>query len=102
MHAIHRVRIHLVPQFFKKRPKSSAVDLVPTEAPSQLVVVVRRPVQKRPIAQRVFGLFTFIMIPGFLLATSIPALAAGTNAFGDDTAVELAAPKTSTEGQTVA
>ena len=87
---------------FKKRTtQSSVVDVVPAEAPRQVVVVVRRPVQNRPIVQPLFGLFTFIMITSFLLATSIPALAAGTTAFGDDMAIELAAPKTSTEGQTV-
>ena len=80
--------------------KSSAVEL-PTEVPAQVVVVVRPAVSKRPIHQRVFGFLTFLMIPGFLLATSIPALAAGTTAFGDDMAVTLEAPKVSTEGQTV-
>jgi surface antigen len=49
----------------------------------------------------VFGFFTFLMIPGFLLATSIPALAAGTSTFGDDTVVALEAPKSNTDGQTV-
>ena len=81
------------------KQKSSAVEL-PTETARQ-IVVVRRPAQKRRVTQKVFGLFTFIMIPGFLMATSIPALAAGTSPFGDDTVVTLAAPTTSTEGQTV-
>ena len=95
----------MLPKFsaFSKRSskKSSALDL-PTEAASQVVVVVRRPAQqKRPVIQRVFGLFTFLMIPGFLLATSIPALAAGTTTFGDDVAVTLDAPTISTEGQSV-
>jgi surface antigen len=94
----------LLPKFHalkKFRSQSAVVDLPAVEAASPAVVVVRRPVQKRPVTQRVFGLFTFLMIPGFMLATSIPALAAGTTAFGDDTAVQLAAPKTSTEGQSI-
>jgi surface antigen len=63
--------------------------------------VVRRPVKKRQPIERAFGLFTFLMIPGFFLATSIPALAAGTTAFGDDAVVTLAEPTISNEGQSV-
>jgi surface antigen len=50
----------------------------------------------------VLGLFTFLVIPGFFLASSIPALAAGANAFGDDMPVTLAAPEAQAEGQSVA
>jgi surface antigen len=82
------------------RKKSSAV-AVPAEPATTTVVVVRRAAQKRPFTQRAFGLFTFIMIPGFLMATTIPAIAAGTTPFGDDTVVTLATPKTSTEGQSI-
>ena len=88
----------MLAKFLSKKNTEVAL---PTETPSQVVVVVRPAVTKRPIHQRVFGLFTFIMIPGFLLATSIPALAAGTTPFGDDTVVTLAAPETSVEGQSV-
>jgi surface antigen len=73
----------------------------PIEAPSQVVVVVRHPA-KKPVAQRIFGAFTFVMIPGFLLATSIPAIAAGSTAFGEDTAALLSAPKLApVEGQSI-
>ncbi len=90
----------------RRKSKSTAVDL-PIEAPgfpppAPVVVVVRPAVKKRPTTQRVLGLFTFLMVPGFLLASSIPAIAAGTNPFGDDISAQLAAPKVSDEGQTVA
>jgi peptidoglycan DL-endopeptidase CwlO len=85
----------------RRKSKSTAVEL-PIEASAPVVVVVRPAVKKRPTTQRVLGLFTFLMVPGFLLASSIPAIAAGTNPFGDDISAQLAAPKVSDEGQTVA
>lgn len=48
------------------------------------------------------GVGTVILIPGFLLASSIPALAAGVTPFGDDTKLNLAAPAAiQAEGQSV-
>ena len=89
----------MLPKFSRK--KSSAVEL-PPEATQQLVVVVRRPIAKRSFIRRILGLLTFLIIPGFLFASSIPALAAGANAFGDDTPITLAAPEKQEAGQTVA
>lgn len=88
----------MLPTFFSK--KSSAIEL-PAEPPRQVVVVVKRPVMKRSPIRRVLGLATFLLIPGFLFATSIPALAAGANAFGDDTPIVLDAPQKQAAGQSV-
>lgn len=87
-----------LPRFTRK--KSSTVDL-PTEAPQQVVVVVRRPVAKHSIARRGLGLITFLVVPGFVLVSTIPALAAGANAFGDDMHITLAAPQKAETGQSV-
>lgn len=89
----------MLPMLRKK--KSTAVEH-PTEASGPVVVVVRPAVKKRPATQRLLGLFTFLMVPGFMLASSIPAIAAGTNPFGDDFTAKLAVPEVSDEGQTVA
>ena len=89
----------MLPTFFSK--KSSAVDL-PPEPARQVVVVVRRPITKPSFTRRILGLGTFLIIPGFLFATSIPALAAGANAFGDDIPVVLAEPEQQVAGQSVA
>lgn len=99
MYASYRVRIHLVlPKFSRK--KNTAVDL-PAEVAPQVIVVVRQPVRKRSIARQVLGLLTFLLIPGFFFASSIPALAAGANPFGDDAPTVLEAPKVQAEGQSV-
>ena len=93
----------MLPRFSRK--KSSVVELpasAAVETPAPLVVVVRRPVMKRSFTRRILGLATFLTIPGFLFATTIPAIAAGANAFGDDTPITLAAPQEQDAGQSVA
>lgn len=95
----------MLPRFSRKK---SSVTEIPSEAsalaetPGQVVVVVRRPVMKRSFTRRILGFATFLTIPGFLFATTIPALAAGANAFGDDTPITLAAPQEQDAGQSVA
>ena len=88
----------MLPRFSAK--KSSTID-IPAEPAAPVIVVVRRPVSKRSIARRTLGLFTFLVIPGFIFASTIPAIAAGANAFGDDMQVTLDAPKAQEIGQTV-
>lgn len=80
---------------------STAVDR-PTTGPATTVVVRRAVPAKRRISERILGGLTLLLVPGFLLASSIPALAAGTNPFGDDTPVVLADPVDTREGQTLA
>ncbi len=84
----------------KRASKNNEIETPAAVAPTR-VVVVRPAVKRRSFSERAFGLFTLLVIPGFLLASSIPALAAGNSAFGDDVPVVLAAPKSVTEGQTV-
>lgn len=82
--------------------KSKAVVAAPAEVTAAVLVVVRPPAVKRRLTERVLGVGTVILIPGFLLASSIPALAAGVTPFGDDTKIELAAPVSiQADGQTV-
>lgn len=86
----------------KFRTKKAEV-ATPTEALVPLVVVVQRPVFKRKLSERVLGVATVILIPGFLLASSIPALATGVTAFGDDAKLDLAAPDSAPiDGQSLA
>ncbi len=59
-------------------PKKSSALARPTEATpdTTTVVVVRRAAApKRPMHKRLLGIATAVVIPGFLLATSLPALA---------------------------
>jgi surface antigen len=79
--------------------KSAPLDQ-PVAAPSQTLVVVRRP-QPKSGPRRLVGLLTFLVIPGFVVVTTIPALAAGADAFGNDEAALLTAP-TVLDGQTLA
>ena len=75
----------------KLTKKKAEVEVsAPTTSP--LVVVVQRPVFKRRLSERVLGGAVVVLLPGFLLASSIPALAAGVTPFGDDTELNLAAP----------
>lgn len=76
MRASSLEEIHLVARRLK--PHSSAV--VQHENPAVARVVVVRPtVQKQPFHKRFLGLITLLVIPGFLLATSLPALAVSYN-----------------------
>lgn len=85
----------------KLRTKKSAPLDVQIAAPTQtVVVVVRRPPAKRGVSKAI-GMLTFLAVPGLFLASSIPALAAGANAFGSDEAI-LTAPVTQLDGQSVA
>ena len=66
--------------------------------PETRVVVVRRAPQKAPLHKRFLGLATLLVIPGFLLATSLPALAlTGNNA---DAALTLSTGEDAAEVQT--
>jgi len=62
-----------------RRLKAHSSAIARPESPAgDRVVVVRRAAPKAPIHKRFLGLFTLLVIPGFLLATSLPALAVTT------------------------
>ena len=58
--------------------------------------------KKRPPQERLVGLFTLLIIPGFLLATSIPSFAVSQDATGADGELAPVAPVTQADLQSVA
>jgi surface antigen len=76
-----------------------ATDVLPSEPPQW---ARSQKVRKQSLPSRILGLATLLMVPGFMLVTSIPALAVGNTAFGEDTEALLSTPIAKIDTQSVA